>query len=213
MSGQTAHWVLLVEEPSTEAFLHALLPRFLPPGQSFEVHPFQGKPDLLEKLGARLRSYAAWLPEDWRIVVVVDRDGDNCHWLKQQLEDMAGRAGLRTRSAAGLAQWQVVNRLAIEELEAWYFGDWAAVRAAYPRVPAGIAARAAYRDPDAIAGGTWEAFERVMQRYGYFKGGLVKIEAARAVGKHVHPTRSRSRSFHALSQVVCASNPSGDLVP
>jgi hypothetical protein len=25
----------------------------------------------------------------------------------------------------------VVNRLAIEELEAWYFGDWEAVRAAY----------------------------------------------------------------------------------
>ncbi len=180
----------------------ALLPRLLPANRTFEVHPFQGKPDLLDKLERRLRGYAAWLPADWRILVVVDRDGDDCRALKRQLEAMAQRAGLRTRAHPGSAPWQLVNRFAIEELEAWYFGDWTAVRAAYRRAPANVPRRRGYRDPDAIAGGTWEAFERVMQACGYFTGGLQKTEAARVIGAEVDPVRSCSRSFRAFSEAV-----------
>ena len=60
------------------------------------------------------------------------------------------------------------NRIVMEELEAWNFGDWEAVRAAYPRVSKGVPRQVGYRDPDAIAGRTWEAFERIMKRSGYF---------------------------------------------
>lgn len=35
---------------------------------------------------------------------------------------------------------------------------------AYPKVKANIPSQAKYRSPDAIKGGTWEAFERVMKR-------------------------------------------------
>lgn len=48
------HFVLLVEEPSMEAFVRALLPRLLPADRSFEVHAFQGKSDLLDKIEMRL---------------------------------------------------------------------------------------------------------------------------------------------------------------
>lgn len=178
-----------------EAFLRALLPRLLPQDRTFEVHAFQGKNDLLGKLEARLRGYAAWLPADWRILVVVDRDDENCLGLKQRLDATAQRAGLRSRSLAEGLPWQLVNRIAIEELEAWYFGDWSAVCAAFPRLSATIPNQQRYRDPDAIAGGTWEAFERILQRRGYFKGGLRKIEAARTLGGVVEPERNRSRSF------------------
>lgn len=181
-----------------EAFLRAWLPRLLPEGRTFEVHAFQGKSDLLGKLEARLRGYAAWLPPDWRVLVVVDRDDEDCHDLKLRLEEITQRAGLLSRSRAGGGPWQIVNRIAIEELEAWYFGDWEAVRAIYPRVAPGIPSRQAFRDPDAIAGGTWEAFERVMRKHGYFKGGLTKIEVARAIGAEIEPARNRSRSFQAL---------------
>jgi hypothetical protein len=198
----TAHLELLVEEPSMEVFLRALLPRLLPQDRTFEIHPFQGKRDLLGKLEQRLRGYAAWLPPDWRIVVVVDRDDDDCRVLKRQLESMARRAGLLTRTRVGNATWQLVNRIAIEELEAWYFGDWAAVCSAYPRASANVPRRQGFREPDAIAGGTWEAFERVMQAHGYFKGGLAKIEAARAIGAHVDPARSSSHSFRTFSQAI-----------
>ena len=119
----------------------------------------------------------------WRIVVVVDRDDDDCHVLKRQLEAVARRVGLRTRTRSVNAPWQLVNRIAIE-LEAWYFGDWDAVRSAFPRASANMPRRASFRNPEAIAGGTWEAFERVMQAHGYFKGGLAKIDAARAIGAH-----------------------------
>jgi hypothetical protein len=196
------HLVLLVEEPSMEAFLRALLPRLLPGGRSFEVHPFQGKTDLLGKLEARLRAYAQWLPGDWRIVVIVDRDDDDCRGLKNQLERMATQAGLTSRSSAGTGQWQLVNRLAIEELEAWYFGEWACVCTVYPRVSTNVIRKAGYRDPDAVAGGTCEAFERVLQRYGYFKAGLSKIEAARAIGAALDPGNSRSRSFIAFRDAI-----------
>lgn len=185
-----------------EAFLLALLPRHLPRDRSFVVHPFQGKGDLLTKLPQRLLGYATWLPEDWRILVVVDRDEDDCHELKQQLEMAARQAGLRSRSAAGALPWQVVNRIAIEELEAWYFGDWTAVRAAYPRVPGSIPKRAAHRDPDAVQGGTWQAFERVLQRHGYFRTGLPKIEVADTLGALVDPARSNSRSFRCFWEAL-----------
>jgi hypothetical protein len=200
-----ANLELLVEEPSMEAFLRALLPRLLPQDRSFEVHPFQGKYDLLGKLEPRLRGYAAWLPADWRILVVVDRDTEDCLELKRRLETIAHRAGLRTRGCRGNALWQLVNRIAIEELEAWYFGDWEAVCSAYPRAPATVLRRQGFRDPDAIAGGTWEAFERVMQAHGYFRGGLLKIEAARAIGAQVDPARSSSRSFRAFRDAIVAA--------
>lgn len=77
------------------------------------------------------------------------------------------------------------------------------MRAAYPRVPASIPSQAPYRAPDAIAGGTWEAFERVLQAAGYFRtGGLRKIEAARAIAEHMVFARNTSPSFRALCQAL-----------
>lgn len=181
-----------------EAFLRGLLPRLLPAERTFEVHAFQGKSDLLGKLEARLRGYAKWLPADSRLFVIVDRDDEECLALKQRLEAVARRVGLVTRSQADGQPWQLVNRIAIEELESWYFGDWEAVKAEYPRVSAHVPQRQGFRDPDAIAGGTWEAFERVMQRHGYFKTGLAKIEVARNIAGRMVPERNRSASFRVL---------------
>lgn len=192
------HLEILVEEPSMEAFLRVLLPRLLGDDTSFDIYPYQCKDDLLIKLPARLKGYASWLPETWHIVVVVDRDDDDCGELKARLEAMAAATGLVTRATAKGPIYSVANRLAIEELEAWYFGDWAAVRAAFPRVPDTIPAQSRFRDPDAISGGTWEAFERVLQKAGYFKGGLRKIEAARSIAAYMEPARSSSKSFQVL---------------
>ena len=196
------HLILLVEEPSMEAFLNALMPRLLPHGRSFEVHPFQGKADLLDKLEARLRGYSSWLPADWRLFVIVDKDDENCVQLKARMETITARAGLMSRTHARQAAWQVVNRIAVEELEAWYFGDWDAVRAEYPKAPEGTPKSRGFRDPDGIAGGTWEAFERIMQKHGYFKAGLAKIEAARTIGRHLEPTRNRSVSFATFHAAI-----------
>ncbi|MFZ2403944.1 MAG: DUF4276 family protein, partial [Methylobacter sp.] len=129
------HVELLVEEPSMETALRLLLPKVLDK-ISFEIYPYQCKDELLQRLPERLRGYARWVPNDWRIVVVVDRDDSECEELKTKLEQMARKAGLVTRTQARTANipYVVVNRIVVEELEAWYFGDWAAVRSAYPGV-------------------------------------------------------------------------------
>ena len=196
-----AHVEVLVEEPSAEAALRILLPKMLG-GASFDVHEHTCKEEFLKRLPGRLRGYAEWIPDDWRIVVVVDRDDDDCKELKKRLETMAAEAGLVTRSSSKGSHFSVVNRLAIEELEAWYFGDWEAVQQAYPRVNINIPWQAKYRSPDAIKGGTWEAFERVMKRAGYFKSGLRKLEADRAVAAHMDPNRNTSRSFQVLREAL-----------
>jgi hypothetical protein len=149
-----------------------------------------------------LRGYAAWLPQNNCIVVVIDCDDDDCGELKQRMEQAATDAGLRSRSAAGELSWQVVTRIAIEELEAWYFGDWKPVCEQYPRVPDGIPRQAPFRNCDAIAGGTWESLERILQRAGYFAGGLRKIELARALGMRADPNSNASQSFTAFRDAL-----------
>jgi len=196
-----SHIEVLVEEPLMEAALRLILPRILD-GITFDIHPHQGKDALLARLSERLRGYSRWIPKDWRILVVVDRDAQDCRELKSELDAVARAAGLITRTAASGGHFQVINRIAIEELEAWFFGDWSAVRAAYPRVKASIPDMSPYRFPDGIAGGTWEALERLLQDAGYFKTGLRKIEAARSIAGHMDPSRNRSPSFRALRDAL-----------
>ena len=191
----------IIEEPSMEAFLRAVLPKLL--GDThFTIHAFRGKDQLLKRLPSRLNGYAKWISPNYRIVVLVDRDNGDCKQLKAQLEQMALNAGLATRSQPADDQFTVINRIVIEELEAWYFGDWQAVRNAYPRVSPAIPRQQRYRDPDAIQGGTWEQFERVLQRAGYFKNRLRKIEAAQSIGTYIDPEYNRSHSFRCFRDAV-----------
>lgn len=197
--------IVFVEEPSMEAALEHLLPKILG-NVDFEIRRFQCKDELLKKLPDRLRAYSAWLPQSWAILVLVDRDDDDCLTLKQTLERMAVRAGLISKTRAGYGRpFQVASRIAIEELEAWFFGDWLAVQAAYPRLSHTIPHKAGYRVPDAILGGTWEALERVLKKGGYFSTGLRKIECARAVAHHMVPARNTSRSFQKFDKAVSAA--------
>jgi hypothetical protein len=190
-----------VEEPSAEAALVELVPRILK-GQAFEydIFPFQGKHDLLSKLPSRLKAYTSPPADEWRIIVLIDRDEEDCTKLKGRLEDVAAKAGLKTRTLSP-QDFRLVNRIVIEELEAWFFGDVEALRAAYPRsIDPNLAAQAAYRDPDAIKGGTWESLERLLKRD--HPGGLEKIRAAQDIAQHMQPERNRSRSFQVFREAL-----------
>ena len=185
-----------------EMFLNACLPGLLPDDCSFQIRSYGGKHALLRKIGDRLNGYANWMPTNYRIVVVVDRDTDDCNDLKSRLEKICRDAGLRTRRTAGASNWQVVTRIAIEELEAWCFGDWPAVRKAYPRLSPNIPDKASYKNPDAIKGGTHEAFEKVLRQSGYFRQGLSKTIAANAIGKHLNPAQNKSHSFNVFRNAI-----------
>ena len=194
------HIEFLVEEPSAEAALQNLVPKICDSGITFSIHAYRSKTDLLSKLPKRLKGYGNFLPPDWRIVVLVDEDREECVSLKEKLDRAALDAGLVARSAAqDDSRYQVLNRIAVEELEAWFFGDVQAIHQSYGRISPSLAAKSAYRDPDAIKGGTWEAMERELQRTGYFKSGLAKIKAARAISANMVPSRNRSRSFQVFN--------------
>lgn len=196
------HLEVLVEEPSAEAALTNVLPKLLPPNAEFVIHVFRGRGDLLRKLPARLAGYRRWLPSDWHVVVLTDRDASDCLSLKCELDDAAVWAGLVPRSHAPAgARFHVLNRIAIEELEAWFFGDVVALRAAYPRVPESLDRRKAYRDPDAIRGGTKERLARVL---GYGRDTYPEIAVARAVSEHMVPERNRSHSFQVFAAGIAA---------
>ena len=169
------HLEFLLEEPSADAFLAGFLPRVLPQAMTWRFIVFQGKRDLLAKLHKRLKAYRQWLPADHRIIVMVDEDRQDCRLLKQQMERAATMAGLPTKSSARPGDtFTVVNRVVIEELEAWYFGDVPAVIGEFPGIAPSLGSQARFRDPDAILGGTWEAFEQVLQAAGYYPAGLSK---------------------------------------
>jgi len=195
------HLEILVEEPSMERALTVLLPKILT-GPTFQIYSHRGKADLIRKLPARLNGYRSWLDKNWRIIIMVDRDGDDCVQLKKKIENMAREAGFGTPSSPKNGAVEVFVRIVVEELEAWYFGDWAAVASAFPRVPAGLTSRAAYRNPDAISGGTWEAFERVLKKSGYFPSGLQKLAAADTIAGYMNPELNQSASFQILRKTL-----------
>lgn len=192
------HIEFMVEEPSIEVTLQNLLPQILPAETTFKILVFRGKQDLLKQLPSRLRGYAAWMPDDYRIVILIDEDRQNCHELKGQLEAICARSRLTTRSHNHGNGFKVLNRIVIEELESWFIGDVEALRAAYPRIPESLGKWKNYRDPDAVSGGTWESLEFALQKFGYFKGGYTKIQAAREISPFMNPARNRSKSFQVF---------------
>ena len=181
------------------AALEALLPGLMashPPRWRIIEHR-----NLLAELPARLRGYARQADPALRVLVLLDRDMRDCRLLKGRLEDAARAAGLATKSTPDPdRRFQVVNRIVIEELEAWFLGDVPALRAAFPGVPATLAARRGLRDPDAIRGGTWETLLRVLQQAGHYPGAtrLPKIEVARRVAAGMQPDANRSASFQTF---------------
>lgn len=203
-------WVeFFVEEPSAKAALDLFLPLLLPPPHTFNVINMNSKPQLLLQLPDRLKGYANMMThggyDDLRVVVLVDRDEEDCTDLKEQLEAIAADKGLLTKTQAtaqGKASFQLLNRVVCEELESWFFGDVAALQAAFSRLHPNHFTRQHLKEPDAIRGGTDRALLRTLQKAGYFPGPLLnnrwKYEAAAAIGPHLHPDRNTSPSFKAF---------------
>ncbi len=197
---------VLVEEPSAEEALRHLLPKLLRGRAQAKIINLGSKYKLLKVLGVRLAAYRARIERGERlhIVVLVDRDNDDCVELKEQLERAACTAGLSTKSRAGeKGQFEVVNRIVIEELESWFIGDVLALRAAFPSLPPVAESAGIFRNPD--NGGTWEALHRFLKKHGVYRSSYPKIEAARRIAPHMSISRNRSASFQAFCLAIEAS--------
>ena len=192
------HIKIFLEEPSAEEALKHLLPKIILKDVSYEFHTFQGRDEMLKELPKRLKG-EQWIPNDWRIIVFIDEDRRDCHELKAYLEKAAHDAGFVTKSSAiPNEDFQVVNRIAIEELEAWFFGDIEALRAAYPKIPKNLQSKARFRNPDAIQGGTYEALRDLLIQKKYFRGRIPKLMVAQNIAQHMEPSRNISKSFQVF---------------
>jgi hypothetical protein len=196
---------LLVEEPSMEEALRHLLPKIIGNRAEWKVINMRSKGRLMKELPNRLRGYKRRMNggENIKVIVLVDRDIDDCHALKRQLEAMARNAGLQTKTAAGAggAAFQVVNRIAIDELEAWFMGDTTALQCAYTSLRS-VRFPNYFNHPD--NGGTWERLHHFLKQHGIYRNSFPKIDAARNIAKHMEPERNRSRSFQCFLQGVVA---------
>ncbi len=198
------HIKFFLEEPSAEEALKHILPKILSPHVTCIFHVFEGKEDMLEELPNHLKGLQG-IPNDWRIIVLIDEDRRDCHQLKERLEAAAHEAGFVTKSSAAPNEdFQVVNRLAIEELEAWFFGDVEAMHTAYPRIPINLQSKAKYRNPDAIKGGTSEALEHLLIQKNYYRGRISKPTVAQNIAQHMVPSRNRSKSFQVFLEGIKA---------
>jgi len=192
---------ILVEGPSERAFLEPWTRRFLR-NEHVRVHPHQGKgklpddldapPDsrnrsLLHQLPAKLRAFAS-APDSGElgVVILVDADQDDCEELASTLRKAVARVAGRL---------QVMVRIAVEEIEAFYLGDLHALKAAFPDADMRLARKYV---PDSICN-TWELFGQVVG-----DGGGNKVAWAEAMGAKVTtlPSKNRSPSFRALCRAL-----------
>jgi hypothetical protein len=199
------HLEILTEELSAARVVEELFEHHLPDTTTYNVIQFNGLENLLDRLPERLAGYRSWISDEWRIVVLVDRDRADCHQRKDLIETMAQDAGFYTKTdPAPDGTFQVVTRIAVEELEAWFFGDVPALSVAYPGVPATLDQKHEYRDADAVRGGTAEALLRVLQEAGHYKGlsRPPKLEIAERVATRMRPDSNTSRSFRVFWDTI-----------
>ena len=184
------HIHFLVEESSTEIALKFIVPKIIGNIHTFEIHNFGNKNNLLKKLPKRMKAYANFIPDDCRIVILVDEDRANCLELKKKLCDASSVVIAKKGNI-------VLHRIVVEELESWFIGDVAAIRAEYEKIPASLPQQAKFRDPDAIKGGTWEELDKILKKYGY-ETGLQKMNFAQKVSPHMDVENNQSRSFQVF---------------
>lgn len=214
MPDKAMHLEFLIEDSSGERLLQTLLPKLLG-GQgaphSWRVHAYKGigrvpkglrktgdpsKRILLDQLPRLLRGYGRTTGID-AVVVILDSDRRDCRKFLAELQSLIDACNPAPNT---------MFRLAIEEMEAWYFGDRKAILQAYPRAKKDVLDR--YQQ-DSVCG-TWEMLADVLypggaeaiKKAGWPLPGQVKSEWAEKIGPLIDPRRNVSPSFGKLRDGV-----------
>ena len=175
--------VFFLEEPSAKALLEGLLPRLLPQHVTLRFVVFEGKQDLENQIEGKLRG---WRLPNSKFIVLRDQDSGECRKVKEKLRDKCLSAG----------KPEALVRIACRELEAWYFGDLAAVERAISLPSLSHhSGKAKYRDVDKIVSPSLELRAITGQTY-------QKVSGSRAIGPHLSLTANRSRSFQVFVEGV-----------
>jgi len=169
--------IFLLEEPSMQALLEGLLPRFFS-DVSFLCVPHAGKADLERSIRETLRN---WKTPGDRFIVVRDSDGADCEEVKRRIVQFC-RDGRRE---------DTLVRIVCQELEAWYLGEPEAMAVAFcDNSLRAIRDRARYRQPDSIDKPS-NHVKRLVDGYG-------KVAGARLMAQHLTRQGNRSHSFEVF---------------
>lgn len=213
------HFEFLTEDQSGKVMLELLLPNLLPEpdGHSYRIHSYKGigrlpkgmKPSgnagkriLLDQIPRLLAGYGmafAQLGKDYpaAVIVVCDLDDRNKAGFEKELKALT--TNILPCPAHAFC-------LAIEEGEAWFLGDQAAIRAAYPEAKDSV-----MRDyeQDSICG-TWEWLadavfpggSESLKKEGWMRIGKEKSKWAESITPHMHPDQNKSPSFRQFMATV-----------
>lgn len=181
------HFVILVEDISGQTALEILIPKIISTQQhKFKIHYYKGighipkdlksaseankrilldqLPQLIQGIGQTFSQY----PPDYPAVLIVICDLDNrcLSTFRRELLDIVNKCNLPPKTQFCIA---------IEEGEAWYLGDFAAIKKAYPKAKQKVLD--SYTN-DSICG-TWEKLADAV-----FSGGKQKLskQGGQAIG-------------------------------
>ncbi len=201
------HIELLVEDLSGKKALEVLIPKIIGDHHTFRIHPYKGlgripsnmndtedpsKRILLTNLPKLLKGYGRTPQASFGGIVILVCDLD-----RKNFQDFLGELNAILDSCNPRPNARFC--IAIEEGEAWFLGDFAAVRAAYPH--ADDAVLASYEN-DSICG-TWEKLAdavysggaKELSRRGWQTVGAEKSRWAQEIPPHMDVEGNRSPSF------------------
>ena len=208
------HLEFLIEDSSGEILLQSLLPKLLGAQgrhHSWRVHAYKGigrvpkglgkggdpsKRILLDQLPRLLRGYGH-TPGIDAVIVILDSDRRGCREFLAELQAIIAHCDPAPNA---------MFRLAIEEMEAWYFGDRVALQKAYPKAKPDVLGR---YEQDSICN-TWEMLAdaiypggvAAIKKAGWPLPGQVKCEWAQNIGPLMDIELNASPSFCKLRDGV-----------
>ena len=168
--------VFLLEESSTKYLLDILLPRILPEDVMYITIPHDGKSDLKASIPKKLK---AWNVPDTKFVIIQDQDSNDCVQLKKDIKALCYSTNKKP-----------LIRIACHEMEAWYFGDLAAVSKAYNKDFTGLSQKRKYRNPDSIINPKKELRKLIPEHE--------QIAGAKRIGPYMDINNNSSHSFNVL---------------
>ncbi|HEY9692485.1 MAG TPA: DUF4276 family protein [Oculatellaceae cyanobacterium] len=168
------HFEILVDDISGETALNILLPKIINTEQhTFKIHSYKGighipknlksssdanKRILLDQLPRLIQGYGKTLSYSPAVLIVICDLDDRCmSAFRKELLELVNSCNPKPKTQFCIA---------IEEGEAWFLGDWAAVKAAYPSAKQALLN--SYTNDDIC--GTWEKLADVV-----YSGGCKKL--------------------------------------
>jgi hypothetical protein len=170
--------VFLLEEPSAEELLTALLPKIIPADDfSFLCIPHEGKSDLRKSIPIKLR---AWREPNVQFIILHDQDTSNCLMLKKELIALVQSSN----------RLDTLVRIVCTELESWFLGDLDAVEKAFSVDLSKKKDKTIYQNPDAIPNAKQELRHLVPQ--------YQPISGSNCISKFMDIKINKSKSFHVF---------------